>query len=86
MEAAAVPTLWLRLPVLIFSRKPSDQWSVGGSPQRILPEIKKEKMNPSDRSCPAKKRPWMQHNLFSLRGSSRVQSNYKYSYVATADK
>lgn len=42
MEATVVPTLWLRLPVLVLSRKPSDQWSVGGAPQRILPGIKKE--------------------------------------------
>lgn len=29
MEATMVPTLRLGLPILIFSRKPSDQWSVG---------------------------------------------------------
>lgn len=59
VEATAVPTLRLRLPVLVFSRKPSDQWSVGCPPQRILPEKKKgimitKKKNKKQKCCPAK--------------------------------
>lgn len=41
MEPSSVPTLRLSLPVLVFSRKPSDQRGVGCSPERILPDKNK---------------------------------------------
>lgn len=43
IEPSLVPTLWFCLPVFIFSWKPSDQGSVGCSPERILPEKKIKK-------------------------------------------
>lgn len=51
MEPSSVPTLGLSLSVFIFSWKPSDQGSVGCSPERILPDKKNHEACPKILQC-----------------------------------
>lgn len=51
MEPSSVPTLGFSLSVFIFSWKPSDQGSVGCSPERILPDKKNHEACPKILQC-----------------------------------
>lgn len=51
MEPSSVPTLGFSLSVFIFSWKPSDQGSVGCSPERILPDKKNHEACPKILHC-----------------------------------
>lgn len=51
MEPSTVPTLGFSLPIFVFSWKPSDQGSVGCSPERILPDKKNRDACPKILQC-----------------------------------
>lgn len=65
MEPSSVPTLWFSLSVFIFSWKPSDQGSVGCSPEGILPD-KKNHEACSERCRNSSCHSWRQHFLFHI--------------------
>lgn len=64
MEPSSVPTLGFSLSVFIFSRKPSDQGSVGCSPERIFSDKKNHEACRKILQCKNSIcHHWMQHYL-----------------------